>query len=62
MTKLVDNIFATTVVIVEADKIGSAASLLGLSKTVAVKRSSQTPRAGDVVVVRALTDSSTYNQ
>jgi len=62
MTKMLDNIFATTVVVVEADKIGSAASLLGLSKTVAVTRSTETPRAGDVVAVRALTDSSTYNQ
>jgi len=47
--------------IIEADKIGSATSPLGLSKTVAVLPSSESPRAGDVVVVRALTDSATYN-
>jgi hypothetical protein len=47
--------------IIEADKIGSATSPLGLSKTVAVLQSSESPRAGDVVVVRALTDSATYN-
>ena len=47
---------------VEADKIGSAASLLNLPKTMAVIEASENPRAGDVVVVRALTDSATYNQ
>jgi hypothetical protein len=62
MTKKVDDIFATTVLIVEADKIGSAASLLGLSKTIAVVEACDKPRSGDVVVVRALTDSATYNQ
>ena len=62
MTKSVDTAFATTVVVVEADKIGSAASLLDLPKTLAVVEASEKPRAGDVVVVRALTDSATYNQ
>jgi hypothetical protein len=62
MTKSVDNAFATTVVVVEADKIGSAASLLNLPKTMAVVEASGSPHAGDVVVVRALTDSATYNQ
>lgn len=47
--------------IVEADKIGSATSPLSLAKTVAVKDSVDVPRAGDVVAVRALTDSATYN-
>ena len=51
----------TLVHIVDADKIGSATSPLNLSRTNAVVPSSQTPRAGDVVVVRALTDSATYN-
>lgn len=51
----------TTTIIMDADKIGSATAPLGLSKTVAVVPSSQSPRAGDVVVVRALTDSATYN-
>ncbi len=47
--------------IVEADKIGSATSPLGLAKTVAVVESTSSPRAGDVVAVRAVTDSATYN-
>jgi hypothetical protein len=50
-----------TTIIMDADKIGSATAPLGLSKTVAVVPSSLSPRAGDVVVVRALTDSATYN-
>src|SRR3954465_761944 len=48
--------------IVEADKIGSAASPLGVPKTVAGVDSKANSQAGDVVVVRALTDSATYNQ
>ena len=47
--------------IIDADKIGSATSPLGLSKTVAVTDTVFRPRAGDVVAVRALTDSATYN-
>lgn len=47
--------------IVEADKIGSATSPLGLAKTVAVTDTVSLPRAGDVVAVRTLTDSATYN-
>src|SRR6478672_11295506 len=47
--------------IINADKIGSATSPLNLSRTNAVVLSSETPRAGDVVVVRTLTDSATYN-
>ncbi|HKC65022.1 MAG TPA: hypothetical protein VKB86_15375, partial [Pyrinomonadaceae bacterium] len=62
MTKLTDNSLSTTLMVVEADKIGSAASLLNLPKTVAVVETTESPRAGDVVVVRALTDSATYNQ
>lgn len=50
-----------TTIIMDADKIGSATAPLGLSKTVAVVPSCLSPRAGDVVVVRALTDSATYN-
>src|SRR5467141_650472 len=46
---------------VEADKIGSATSPLRLSRSLRVTDASDTPRAGDVVVVRALTDSATYN-
>jgi len=47
--------------IIDADKIGSATSPLNLGRTNAIVLSSGTPRAGDVVVVRALTDSATYN-
>src|SRR6266550_4718879 len=47
--------------IVEADKIGSATSPLRLSRSLQVIDAANTPRAGDVVVVRALTDSATYN-
>lgn len=47
--------------IIQADKIGSATSPLNLGRTNAIIPRSQTPRAGDVVVVRALTDSATYN-
>lgn len=47
--------------IIDADKIGSATTPLNLSKTVAVVESSLSPRAGDVIAVRALTDSATYN-
>src|SRR5690348_3954127 len=51
----------TEIKVVDVDKIGSATSPLGLSKTIAVVNGSRSPRAGDVVVVRALTDSATYN-
>lgn len=51
----------TETYIIEADKVGSASSPLNLSRTVAVVSASPSPRAGDVVVVRALTDSATYN-
>lgn len=47
--------------ILEVDKIGSATSPLGLNKTVAVVPQSLSPNAGDVIAVRALTDSATYN-
>lgn len=46
---------------IEADKIGSATSPLSLGRTVTVSPHYTRPRAGDVVVVRALTDSATYN-
>ena len=51
----------SVVKIIDADKIGSATSPLGLSKTVAVTGTVLKPSAGDVVAVRALTDSATYN-
>jgi hypothetical protein len=47
--------------VIDVDKIGSATSPLGLAKTVAFVSSSESTKAGDVVVVRALTDSATYN-
>ena len=47
--------------IIDADKIGSATAPLNLSKTVAVVETDSSPRAGDVIAVRALTDSATYN-
>lgn len=53
---------ATTLAVVEADKLGSATVRLGLPKMLAVVSASDSPRAGDVVVVRTLTDSATYNQ
>jgi hypothetical protein len=49
------------ITVIDVDKIGSATSPLALSKTVAVVSSSASPKAGDVVVVQALTDSATYN-
>ena len=44
----------------EADKIGSATSPLNLTKKVAVISENLAPKAGDVVVVRALSESVTY--
>lgn len=50
------------VTVVEADKIGSVVSGSGLGRTLAVVGGRRASRVGDVVVVRALTDSATYNQ
>ncbi|MBV8858555.1 MAG: hypothetical protein JOZ02_16600 [Acidobacteria bacterium] len=50
------------VTVVEADKIGSVVSGLGLGRTLAAVGGRRAARVGDVVVVRALTDSATYNQ
>lgn len=50
------------VAVVEADKIGSVVSGLGLQRTLAVTGVRRRVRKGDVVAVRALTDSATYNQ
>ena len=47
--------------VIDVDKIGSGTSPLGLAKTVGFVSSSESTKAGDVVVVRALTDSATYN-
>ncbi|MBK8811102.1 MAG: hypothetical protein IPN69_10275 [Acidobacteria bacterium] len=45
---------------IETDKLGSATSPLDLSKFVAVVDRNPAPKAGDVVVVRALSESVTY--
>ena len=50
-----------TIKVIEVDKIGSATSPLAVQKTVAIVDACETPRAGDVIVVRAITDSATYN-
>ncbi len=50
------------VTVVEADKVGSVVSGLGLGRTLAVVGGRRAVRRGDAVVVRALTDSATYNQ
>lgn len=46
--------------VLEADKIGSATSPLKLAKMVSVIDENNAPKAGDVVVVRALSESVTY--
>src|SRR5262247_311584 len=46
---------------IEVDKIGSATSPLSLSRSLKIIPANGTPRAGDVVVVRVLTDNATYN-
>ena len=62
MTNITEKIEGVQVKVVEADKIGSATSSLDLSKTLAVVTACEGVRAGDVVVVRALSESATYNQ
>src|SRR5918998_1018534 len=47
--------------VIDVDKIGSATSPLALPKTVALVSSAGAVKAGDVVVVRTLTDSATYS-
>jgi hypothetical protein len=51
----------TNINILDVDKIGSATSPLSLTRTVAVVATCAYPKAGDVVAVRAVTDSATYN-
>ncbi len=46
--------------VLEADKIGSATSPLKLAKSVSVIDENNAPKAGDVVVVKALSESVTY--
>src|SRR5947207_7295590 len=45
----------------EVDKIGSATSPLNLPRTLSIVDANGAARAGDVVVVRVLTDNATYN-
>ena len=52
---------STNINVIDVDKIGSATSPLALAKTVALVSSSESTKAGDVVVGRARTDSATYN-
>ena len=46
---------------IEVDKIGSATSPLNLSRSLSIIGANGPARAGDVVVVRVLTDNATYN-
>src|SRR3712207_1775640 len=62
MTQHFDGDGGARVSVVEADKLGSVVSRLGLTRTLAVVGDRRVGRAGDVGVVRALTDSATYNQ
>src|ERR1041384_2332931 len=50
-----------TIKVIDVDKIGSATSPVAPSRTGALVSSSESTKAGDGVVVRALTDSATYN-
>ncbi len=56
-----ERIAAPQILKIQVDKIGSATSPLSLSRSLNVVGTNGAPRAGDVVVVRALTDSATYN-
>jgi len=51
----------THVQMIDVDKIGSATSPLNLARNLMVTGGTDSPRAGDVVVVRVLTDNATYN-
>jgi len=46
---------------IEVDKIGSATSPLELARTISIVPTQREVRAGDIVVVRVLTDNATYN-
>src|SRR6266496_4846350 len=46
---------------INVDKIGSATSPLNLARNLMVTGETHSPCAGDVVVVRVLTDNATYN-
>ena len=61
MTNVAEKIERVPLSVVEADKIGSVTSNLALPRTLAVTGARTEVRRGDVVAVRALTDSATYN-
>jgi hypothetical protein len=46
---------------IEVDKIGSATSPLNLSRTLSIAGARRPAHAGDIVIVRVLTDNATYN-
>ena len=46
--------------VLQIDKIGSATTPLNLTKTVNIIDANNSPQAGDVVAVRALSESATY--
>src|SRR5437763_6639619 len=46
---------------IEVDKIGSATSPLNLPRRLSIVDANGAARAGDVVIVRVLTDNATYN-
>src|SRR3954451_8655869 len=52
---------STNINVIGVDKVGSATSPLALAKTVALVSIYESAKAGDVVFVRALTASATYN-
>jgi hypothetical protein len=62
MTNIAHKVAGAGVTVVEADKTGSVTSKLCLSRTLAVVGAKTDVRAGDVLAVRALTESATYNQ
>jgi hypothetical protein len=61
MKMTTQNRFELNLAVLEVDKIGSATSPLRLNRTVAVVSGTLKPKSGDVIAVRALTDSATYN-
>jgi hypothetical protein len=62
MTNIDEKAGGGQLIVIEADKIGSATLNLKLARTLALAGAKAGARAGDVVAVRALTDSATYNQ
>jgi hypothetical protein len=61
MTNVAEQIAGLQMSVIDADKTGSVTSNLNLPRTLAVVGARTEVRAGDVVAMRALTDSATYN-